>query len=538
MRKSAPRTPMVRPARRRAARASMVAHGADAVRPRARSPTTSWTPGDRSRARACRDDGQWLAYALTAQGEDGELVVRNLAQRPGVQAARAARRPSFTPDGKFIVFTIAQTKADEEREAAAEPGPVEPERPRPEGAGQGTGRGGAGGTHAAHRPRHHDAAVGPGHDDRENRQLPSAGRVVGLARLLQGRRRNRRRRARRRRRTWRPRRRRTSGRSGGAAGAGGRRARSGKPGARQRAAREAQGPRLGSHPPQPRDRRRGHHPRRHRVRLGTRRARGSPTRSRRPDAAKDGAFARRIERRHRQDAALRTRPLQEPHVRRRRARSSPSSATRRSTRRTVSPYRLYYWKAADAAAAEVASAATAGMPKGMVVSESPRRDSRGTARASILAPAPPPAAPRRSGRPARRRRSRSISGATKDPLIQPMQRCAPSRSASAATARSFTWPTRSFVQLATADLPDRERRPTTPRARSAPRTCRIGRRSRGTRPTTTCTCSISRPASRRRFSSTGATPARRCRPAASTCCTSTRRPATGSRYRVARRRRA
>ena len=24
------------------------------------------------------DDGQWLAYAVTAQGEDGELIVRNL----------------------------------------------------------------------------------------------------------------------------------------------------------------------------------------------------------------------------------------------------------------------------------------------------------------------------------------------------------------------------------------------------------------------------------------------------------------------------
>src|SRR5437867_1968471 len=60
-------------------------------------------------------DGQWLAYALTAQGDDGELVVRSLG---GGQEFRAPRgtNPSFTPDGRFVVFTIAQTKADEERE--------------------------------------------------------------------------------------------------------------------------------------------------------------------------------------------------------------------------------------------------------------------------------------------------------------------------------------------------------------------------------------------------------------------------------------
>ena len=44
------------------------------------------------------NDGQWLAYALTSQAEDGELVVRNLQDGPGVQAParhRAARsRPT------------------------------------------------------------------------------------------------------------------------------------------------------------------------------------------------------------------------------------------------------------------------------------------------------------------------------------------------------------------------------------------------------------------------------------------------------------
>src|SRR5687768_3177154 len=44
-------------------------------------------------------DGQWLAYALTAQGEDGELVVRNLRNGAELRHARGTN-PSFTPDGK------------------------------------------------------------------------------------------------------------------------------------------------------------------------------------------------------------------------------------------------------------------------------------------------------------------------------------------------------------------------------------------------------------------------------------------------------
>ena len=49
-------------------------------------------------------DGQSLAYALTAQGDDGELVVRSLG---GGQEFRAPRgtNPSFTPDGRFVVFS-------------------------------------------------------------------------------------------------------------------------------------------------------------------------------------------------------------------------------------------------------------------------------------------------------------------------------------------------------------------------------------------------------------------------------------------------
>src|SRR3954471_12569560 len=64
------------------------------------------------------DDGQWLAYATTAQSEDGEVVVRNLRTGQEFKQPRGTA-PQFTPDATFVVFTIAQPKADEEKEAAA-----------------------------------------------------------------------------------------------------------------------------------------------------------------------------------------------------------------------------------------------------------------------------------------------------------------------------------------------------------------------------------------------------------------------------------
>src|SRR5580765_6717970 len=96
------------------------------------------------------DDGQWLAYATSAQSEDGELVVRNLRSGQEFKHARGTS-PTFTPDGKFVVFTIAQPKAEEEKEAAANPGGAETpaaETPAPAPGGRG-GRGGG----AARTPR-------------------------------------------------------------------------------------------------------------------------------------------------------------------------------------------------------------------------------------------------------------------------------------------------------------------------------------------------------------------------------------------------
>src|SRR5262249_19337381 len=69
------------------------------------------------------DDGQWLADAATAPGGDGEGVVGRLRTGPGYRAGGGAEArgtaPQFTPDARFVVFTIAQPKAEEEREAQA-----------------------------------------------------------------------------------------------------------------------------------------------------------------------------------------------------------------------------------------------------------------------------------------------------------------------------------------------------------------------------------------------------------------------------------
>ena len=64
------------------------------------------------------DDGQWLAYATSSQGEDGELIVRNLTSGKEFKHARGSA-PNFTPDGTFVVFTILPHKTNGDDDAAA-----------------------------------------------------------------------------------------------------------------------------------------------------------------------------------------------------------------------------------------------------------------------------------------------------------------------------------------------------------------------------------------------------------------------------------
>jgi dipeptidyl aminopeptidase/acylaminoacyl peptidase len=56
-------------------------------------------------------DGVWLAYALTPEDGDGELVVRNLKTNAEIHAARG-REPLITMDSRFVVFALAPYKKD------------------------------------------------------------------------------------------------------------------------------------------------------------------------------------------------------------------------------------------------------------------------------------------------------------------------------------------------------------------------------------------------------------------------------------------
>src|SRR5436190_5382393 len=56
-------------------------------------------------------DGTWIAYALTPQEGDGELVVRNLKTNAEIRAPRG-RDPLMTPDNTFVVYAIAPLKKD------------------------------------------------------------------------------------------------------------------------------------------------------------------------------------------------------------------------------------------------------------------------------------------------------------------------------------------------------------------------------------------------------------------------------------------
>src|SRR3982074_2122724 len=56
-------------------------------------------------------DGTWLAYALTPQEGDGELVVPNLKTNAEIRAPRG-RDPLITSDNHFVVYAIAPLSKD------------------------------------------------------------------------------------------------------------------------------------------------------------------------------------------------------------------------------------------------------------------------------------------------------------------------------------------------------------------------------------------------------------------------------------------
>jgi len=177
------------------------------------------------------------------------------------------------------------------------------------------------------------------------------------------------------------------------------------------------------------------------------------------DAAKDGAFARHIA-----DGAVKTLHAGRGHYKSLAFDEAGAQLAFLSDEadyaQKVSPYRLYYWKAspstgsgpADAAATEIASAATAGMPAGLVVSEfAAPRFSKDGARL-YLGTGPPPEAPADP--------NDKTPPVTKvdlwnfhDPLIQPMQKVRDQQERERSFRAVVHLADTRFVQLATPDLP-------------------------------------------------------------------------------------
>ena len=73
-------------------------------------------------------DGVWLAYALTPEDGDGDLVVTNL--KTGVERRIPRGRDAIiTPDAKFVVYGIAALKADVDKARKAKKKPEEMPKP-------------------------------------------------------------------------------------------------------------------------------------------------------------------------------------------------------------------------------------------------------------------------------------------------------------------------------------------------------------------------------------------------------------------------
>jgi dipeptidyl aminopeptidase/acylaminoacyl peptidase len=382
------------------------------------------------------DDGQWLAYATSAQGDDGELVVRSLRSGQEFKHPRGTS-PVFTPDGRFVVFTIAQPKAEEEREAQASGGNAS-ETPQAE-----SGRGGRGNG----RPR--EPRTGMGIMTLPDGQVKTFEKVGSFSLPEKSF-------------TWLA----YHKGIGGAGGPGGR----GGAGGRGRAGGGRGAPPAGGTPvAQSASRERRKDPGADLIirNLATGDEVTIPevteyewTRTgdwiayavSSADAAKDGAFARRIA-----DNAVKILHAGRGHYKSLAFDESGTQLAFLSDEaeyaQKVSPYRLYYWKAGDAPAVDVASAATTGMPKGMVVSEfAPPRFSKDGARLYLGTGVPPPAQADPNAKTPEPVKVDLWS--YKDPLIQPMQKVRDQQERERSFRAVVHLSDKRFVQLATQDLPN------------------------------------------------------------------------------------
>lgn len=397
------------------------------------------------------DDGQWLAYALTSQAEDGELIVRNLRTNQELKHPRGTS-PQFTPDGKLVIFTIVPPKTDDASQ--------------PEGGGETPA---AGGTQAAggQNQNQNRNAVGimtlPGGQVTTVEQISSFRLPTESSAWLAM----------------------HKGRAGGGAGRAGRGGRAGGAGGGGRgggargggeppaqtpppagqAAPAGQGGAQGAQPAAPPEKRKD--PGSDLIlrnlatgqdvtilevaefafdKTGTWLVYSVSSN----DATKDGAFARRLG-----DGSVRALQAGKGNYK---SFAFDEAATQLAFlsdqadyAKPVSPYRVYHWKVGDAAATELVSAATRGMPQGMVVADSaPRFSENGQLLLLATAPPPPPPADPNVRRPA------PINVDLwhyEDPMLQPMQRVRANQERNRNYRAVVHLSDKRFVQLATPDLP-------------------------------------------------------------------------------------
>jgi dipeptidyl aminopeptidase/acylaminoacyl peptidase len=383
-------------------------------------------------------DGEWLAYALTAQGLDGQIVVRNLRSGQEFRHPRGTN-PAFTPDAKFVTFTIAQTKAEEEKERLSARG---------RGGENAQGRGEAAGRGAANTPPRTSGAI----MTLATGQVSVVERVSGVTMPEESS-------------TWAAMHR---GRAGAGRGGGGR----GGRGAGRGAAPEPAAPAANQAPAE--GQQADNSPR------AKRKDNGSDLIVRNlvsgqdvtiplvsdfawskdgswlayavssAKAEEDGAFARKmsdgtIVALHKGKGNYKSLAFDDAGA------QLAFLSDQAEYEKEVSPYRVYYWKAGDAAATELVSGATRGVPQGLVPSDqaAPRFSDDGTR--LFVGTAPPPAPPTPEGALA----PRGVDiWHWQDPMLQPMQRVRAQQERNRTYRAVVHLADKRFVQLATLDFPN------------------------------------------------------------------------------------
>ena len=404
-------------------------------------------------------DGRWLAYALTAQGIDGELVVRNLESGQEHRHPRGTS-PEFSADGKFVVFSIVPTKADEERQR---------EQERRAGArGQGRGEGQPEGQRNQPRNSAGIMTLATG-------QVATVERIGAISLPEESS-------------AWVALHRGTA--RSGAAGRGGRGGRGGGPPAPPPATPAANTPGATTPAAAPAQTQTGRGGQSAQPAEGENREAGATPRGKRKEpgndlilrklgtgeevivplvsdfawnrdgswiaygvssqkAEEDGAFARRMN-----DNAITTLHKGKGNYKGfafdKDGRQLAFVSDQAEYDKEVSPYRLYHWKPGDAAASELVSSATRGVPQGMVVSDQadPRFSDDG--QRLFLGTAPPPSPPA----PDDASEARQVDvWHWKDPLLQPMQRVRAQQDRTRNYRAVIHLAEKRFVQLATPELP-------------------------------------------------------------------------------------